>query len=151
MTKPSSKLVHILIGKAIVETALVGAFAVWFNFTAFPPTFRGWGEAVGASRSIAGWVVNSASPWERVEVQLFIDEKFVATQLADHSRTDVRDAGWTRDEWHGYNFQVISTVPGEHVARVYAIHKSGAGARYTLQLVGDPISFSITPDGELIR
>ena len=32
---------------------------------------------------ISGWAVNNASPWERVEVQLFIDGKFVASAIAD--------------------------------------------------------------------
>jgi len=151
MTKPSSKLINILIGKAIIETVLVGSFAVWFNFSVFPPTFHGWGEAVSDTRSVAGWAVNNASPWERVEVQLFIDDKFVANQSAALSRTDVKDAGWANDEWHGYNFQVSASNPGKHVARVYAVHKSGSGARYTLQLLGDPINFSITEAGALIR
>ena len=147
MKTPSSKLAHILIGKAIIETILVGAIAVGFYVTAFPPTFHGWGQAVSESRSIAGWAVNNGSPWERVEVQLFIDGKFVAARPANLSRPDVSRAGWARDEWHGYRFDIGNIERGDHEARIYAVHSSGSLERYTLQLLGDPIRFSILPDG----
>jgi hypothetical protein len=135
-----SQLINLLIGKSILETILAGtlAVAVWTN--AFPPTFHGWGEAV-RSQAIAGWAVNNAAPWERVEVQLFIDEKLYASQVAQISRADVVTAGWTKDEWHGYNFALNGLAPGDHEARVYALHRSGE--RMTLQLLGDPIRFSV--------
>jgi len=148
MKHSSSRLVNLLIGKAIAETVLVGVIAVGFYLTAFPPTFHGWGEALSESRSIAGWAVNSAEPWERVEVQLFVDDKFVGTQVASLSRPDVRDAGWARDEWRGYNFSVTDLTKGSHVARVYAVHKSGDGTRYTLQQLGDPIVFGVNDNGK---
>lgn len=147
MNHPSSKLINVLIGKAIIETVLVGVIAVGFYVSAFPPTFHGWGEAVPASRSISGWAVNDASPWERVEVQLFIDGKLVGSQIANQSRPDVQAAGWARDEWHGYSFQVSAVSFGSHSARVYAVHPSGNGRRYTLQLLGDPILFTAESDG----
>jgi hypothetical protein len=138
MTPSRSQLVHLLIGKSILETILVGTLAVVVWTKAFPPTFHGWGEAVG-SQAIAGWAVNSASPWERVEVQLFIDGKLAGTQVAQLSRPDVAAAGWARDEWHGYNFVLTGVQAGNHEARVYALHRSGN--RITLQLLGDPIPF----------
>jgi hypothetical protein len=145
--KSSSKLIHILIGKAIIEVVLIGAIAVGFNVVAFPPTFHGWGEADEATRAIAGWAVNDASPWERVEVQLFIDGEFLGEQVAAISRPDVARAGWTRDEWHGYNFSQLKLPAGQHEARAYAVHQSGGGARYTLQMLGDPIGLIVNPDG----
>jgi hypothetical protein len=147
MKRHSSTLINTLIGKAIIETLLVGAIAVGFFVTAFPPTFHGWGEAVISSRSIAGWAVNNASPWERVEVQLFVDEKFVNTQVANSPRPDVKNAGWARDEWHGYNFELSNLSQGLHQARVYAVRQSGAGARYTLQMLGDPVMFDVDAKG----
>ena len=147
MTNPASKLINILIGKAVIETILVGALAVGFFVNAFPPTFHGWGEAVVAARSISGWAVNDASPWERVEVQLFIDDKLVEAQVASKSRPDVKAAGWARDEWHGYEFQVNGISPGAHTVCVYAVHKSGGGSRYTLQLLGDRVYFKVSDDG----
>lgn len=140
MKNPRSQLINLLLGKSILETILVGTIAVVVFLNVFPPTFKGWGEAVIETRSIAGWAVNNAEPWERVEVQLFIDGKLYGTQLAQLSRPDVSAAGWARDEWHGYNFTTDDLAPGEHEARVYALHRSGN--RFTLQLLGDPIRFT---------
>jgi hypothetical protein len=140
MNNPRSQLVNLLIGKSILETMLVGTIAVVIFLDVFPPTFHGWGEAVVETRSVAGWAVNNAEPWERVEVQLFIDGKLYGAQVAQLSRSDVAAAGWAKDEWHGYNFVISELEPGNHEARVYALHRSGD--RFTLQLLGDPIRFT---------
>ncbi|MEP6706496.1 MAG: hypothetical protein ABJC05_03195 [Pyrinomonadaceae bacterium] len=138
-------MAELLIAKSIIETLLVGAIAVVFYLSLFPPFFRGWGET--APHEIAGWAVNQNSPWERVQVQLFIDGGFVATAVANRSRPDVQAAGWSADEWHGYFFPAPPLTPGEHVAQVYAMH--GAGTRRTLQLLGDPIRFVVDANGVL--
>jgi hypothetical protein len=140
MKNPRSQLINLLIGKSILETILVATIAVVVFVNVFPPTFKGWGEAVVETRSIAGWAVNNAEPWQRVEVQLFIDGKLYGSQVAQLSRPDVSAAGWAKDEWHGYNFEVRDLEPGNHEARVYALHRSGN--RFTLQLLGDPIRFT---------
>ena len=137
-TRP--QLVNLLIGKSIFETLFVGTLAVVVWMNAFPPTFHGWGE-VTKSQTIAGWAVNNAAPRDHVEVQLFIDGKLYATQLAEISRRDIVTAGWAKDEWHGYDFAVAGLAPGPHEARVYALHRSGG--RMTLQLLGDPIPFAV--------
>ena len=142
-----TRLVNLLIAKSILETILVGTIAVVVYLNAFPPTFHGWGEAVPGSKSVSGWVVSDADPWRRVEVQLFIDGKLIGTQVAHLSRPDVVAAGWSKDEWHGYSFEVIGLPAGPHEARVYALHSSGAGTRFTLQMLGDPIRFEVSADG----
>lgn len=146
-----SQLVNLLIAKSVLETILVGTIALVVYLNAFPPTFHGWGEAVVASQSVAGWVVSDADPWRRVEVQLFVDGKLVGTQVAHLSRPDVLAAGWSRDEWHGYSFQLAGLNPGAHEAKVYALHSSNKGARYSLQLLGDPIRFEVQMDGSWSR
>ena len=150
MTNPA-KLVNIIIGKAFIEALLVGAIAVGFYAQAFPPTFRGWGEVLDGSQSIAGWAVNNATAEERVEVQLFVDGRFVESQIASISRPDVKAAGWARDEWHGYKFELRALNAGAHEARIYALHPSGDGVRQTLQMLGDPIRFVVNADGTLQR
>jgi len=137
-------LVNVLIVKSILDTVLVSTIAVVVYLNAFPPTFHGWGEAVVEERSIAGWAVNNADPWQRVEVQLFVDGKFAGTQLAQLSRPDVAAAGWSKDEWHGYRFD-LKLAAGAHEVRVYAVHASGSG--YTLQLLGDPIRVNVNEAG----
>ena len=142
-----TRLVNFLIVKSILDTVLVATIAVVVYLNAFPPTFHGWGEAVVQEQRIAGWAVNDADPWQSVEVQIFIDGKFVGMQLAELSRPDVAAAGWTRDPWHGYSFVVSDLKTGPHDARVYAVHSSSNATRYTLQLLGDPIRFEVTEDG----
>ena len=141
------RLVNLLIAKSILETIVIGTIAVVIYVNAFPPTFHGWGEVVLESETIAGWAVNNAKPWDRVEVQLFIDGKFMGKQVAELSRPDVFAAGWSKDEWHGYSFMMPGLPDGPHEARVYAQHASGNGSRFTLQLLGDAIRFEVNADG----
>ena len=140
-------MVHVLIGKSILETLLVGALAVFTFISVLPPHFRGWAEVTNAG--ISGWAVNNAAPWDRVEVQLFVDGNFIASRVANESRPDVMRAGWSKDEWHGYTFSINSLNSGSHEARIYALHDSGEGTRKSLQLLGEPISFSVDASGKL--
>src|SRR5262245_10154617 len=149
MNSPA-KLVNVLIGKSILETILVGSIAVGFYLDAFPPTFHGWGEAVVASQAISGWAVNNARPWERVQVQLFIDGKFAGSQVAQMSRPDVVKAGWAKDEWRGYQLKVDELGAGLHEARVFALHQADS-SRSTLQLLGEPILFAADENGRLVE
>ena len=141
MPTPNRKLVNVLIGKSIIETLLVGALAVVTFIIVFPPHFHGWGEVT--DQAIAGWAVNNVEPYQRVPVQLFINGEFVAAAVADLSRPDVSAAGWARDPWHGYEFRLPSLPPGRHEARIYAAHDSGDGNRKSLQLLGNPLTFTI--------
>jgi hypothetical protein len=147
MKIPSTRLVHVLIGKSILETLLIGTLAVLTFITILPPYFHGWGEVTDAG--IAGWVVNDAAPLDRVEVQLFIDGEFASTSRANEPRPDVSAAGWAKDPWHGYSFRLPALNAGLHEARVYALHDSGGRTRKSLQLVGDPILFSVDSNGTL--
>jgi hypothetical protein len=143
---PPMRIVHILIGKSIFETLLLVSLVVVFFLDAFPQ-FHGWGEVT--PQGISGWVVNNSAPWDRVEVQLFVNGKFAGRAVANESRIDVVRAGWSEDEWHGYTFPISTDQTGIHEARVYALHDSGQGKRKTLQLVGDPLRFTLSHDGTI--
>jgi hypothetical protein len=147
MKIPFAALVHVLVGKSIAEALLVGALAVFAYVAVLPPHFHGWGELTDTG--IAGWAVNNAKPWERVEVQLFLDGAFAATEIANLTRPDVVGAGWAKDEWHGYSFRLAALNVGEHEARVYALHDAGDGRRKSLQLLGEPVRFSVDTSGKL--
>jgi len=149
MKKSSTSLVHFLIGKSVIEALLVGALAVFTYITILPPYFRGAGEIT--ETGVAGWAVDQANPWARVEVQLFINGRFIAHTVANKSRPDVLADGRSRDEWHGYVIPISELGQGTHEARVYALHDSGDGARKTLQLLGSPIQFSIDSNGKPVE
>lgn len=139
--KPTSQLVNLLIAKSILETVLVGAFAVVVYTKLFPPTFHGWGEAVVEEKAIYGWVVNNARPDDRVEVEVYVDGQYSGRSLAAGPRPDIVAAGWSQDPYHGYAVWISKLPPGKHEARVYAVHRSDDGRKFTLQLIGDPIQF----------
>lgn len=151
MAIPSARLVNILIGKSIIETLVVGALAVFTFMSVLPPYFRGSAEAT--TTGVSGWAVNHASSAERVEVQLFVDGRFVAQGTADQRRPDVSAAGWAQDDFHGFEFPLSLPATDRsqtHEARVYILHDDGRGVRKSLQLLGSPIPLAIGEDGKLI-
>jgi hypothetical protein len=142
-----SKLVNTLIGKSILEALLVGVVAIVSFLSLFPPTYHGWGEVVPAKQAIAGWAVDSAKPYERLKVQLYLDGSYVDEQISEHSRPDVVTAGWSKDPWHGWQFALPAVVPGVHEVRVYVVTEGEGASRLTLQLLGDPLRFEVLKDG----
>ena len=137
-----SKLLHLLLSKSMAEALLVTAVAVGFYFSTTNRHLRGVLDRAD-NQTVTGWVVDEAQPATRVEVQLFIDEKFTAGAVAGGFRPDVHEARRANDDWHGFVFQTPSLPAGEHEARVYALYSGGAGTRRTLQLVGKPFRFRI--------
>ena len=134
------KIANRLIAKSIIEVLFVVALVVVAQYRAFHPSFRGDAEATPDGH-IAGWVVDDANQTRRVEVQLYIDEKFFAQTIADHPRPDVRASGRAADEFCGIDFVLPALADGTHEARVYALHSSSADTRKTLQLINHPVVF----------
>lgn len=140
--KSRAKLIHVLIAKSIAEALLITAIVVGFYFATTNPNLRG--VLDNADREfVNGWVADDAHPWSRVEVQLFIDDKFAGNAVAAEYRPDVRAAKRAEDDWHGFVFKTPQLPAGEHEARVYALHSNAAGERRTLQLIGKPLRFRL--------
>jgi hypothetical protein len=126
----------------MAEALLVTAVAVGFYFATTNRHLTG--VLDGADRrTVSGWAVDAGQPAARVEVQLFIDDRFVGDAVAAEFRPDLREAHRAEDDWHGFIFQTPALAVGEHEARVYALHSSGSGARRTLQLIGKPFRFRV--------
>lgn len=139
-SKARAKLVHLLISKSIAEAVLITAVAVAFFFATTNPSLRGVLDAADKD-SVTGWAVDDARPSARIEVQLFIDDRFAADTVADKYRPDVNAAKRAGDDWHGFVFVTPQLATGDHEARVYAVHSNGMGSRRTLQLIGKPYRF----------
>ncbi|HEY0081311.1 MAG TPA: hypothetical protein VGB61_00870 [Pyrinomonadaceae bacterium] len=141
-----SRLSHALIAKSLAEALFVVALAVYFSYTNFNPYFRG-SVDVADGRVVTGWVVNEASPGERVEVHLYVDGHFVARRLADAPRPDVFEAGRSLDAAHGFVFNLPPLPPNRtYEARVYAMHATGEATRRALQQFGAARQFSVKAD-----
>ena len=135
-------IVHLLIGKSIAEALLVTGVAAGFYLSTTNPNLRGWLDQADAS-TISGWAVDEGNPGSRVEVQLFIDDKFIEQRAAAEFRPDVHRAARATDDWHGFIFKTPALPAGEHEARVYLIHRGASPARRTLQIIGKPLRFTI--------
>jgi len=140
--KARAGLIHLLISKSMAEALLITAVAVGFYFATTNPNLRGVLDNVDDAW-VTGWAVDEANPSARVEIQLFVDDVFAGHALANQYRPDVRNAKHADDDWHGFVFQTPKLSPGEHQARVYAVHSNGSGARRTLQLIGKPCNFRV--------
>lgn len=136
------KLLQLLIGKSIAEALLVTAIGAGFYLVTTNPNLRGWLDQADA-QTVSGWAVDEQNSGARVEVQLFIDEKFVEHRVAADFRPDVRQAQRANDDWHGFVFKTPLLAPGEHEARVYAVHRGTTTARRTLQIIGRPLRFRV--------
>lgn len=132
------RLARLLAGKAFLELLLLTALVVGFSRAAFPSSVEGGLDAAEA-RGVSGWAVDRARPGEAVEVQLYLDGRFVASAVADRPRPDAPAPGDAGADGHGFLFKLEPPRAGGQEARVYAVRASGGGARRTLRLVGGPV------------
>src|SRR5439155_371362 len=86
-----SNLINLLITKSVAEALLVTATAVGFYLVTTNPNLRGWLDQAD-QRTVSGWVVDDKEADIRVEVQLYVDDKFVADRSAADFRPDVHQA-----------------------------------------------------------
>lgn len=136
-------LIKLIIGKAFVETLFVLALGVWFSYSLFNPRIRGRIDVADA-RTVAGWTLDENSPHEPLQVQLFINDRYVAHTIADRARPDIVVAGRAASEAHGFEFTIpVALDAGEYEASVYVVNKNNTGARRALMLVGVPVRFRV--------
>ena len=137
-----SNLINLLITKSVAEALLVTATAVGFYLVTTNPNLRGWLDQAD-QRTVSGWVVDDKEAGIRVEVQLYVDDKFVADRSAADFRPDVHQARRAADDWHGFVFTTPELPKGEHEAKVYAVYGGRSFARRTLQIIGQPLRFRV--------
>ncbi|HEV8590414.1 MAG TPA: hypothetical protein VGQ72_16215 [Pyrinomonadaceae bacterium] len=135
-------LFQLLIGKSVAEALLVTAVAAGFYLTTTNPNLRGWLDQAD-TETVSGWAVDDGNAANRVDVQLFIDDRFIEQRSANDFRPDVHQAKRAEDDWHGFVFKTPALPPGEHEARVYAVYRGASATRRTLQIIGKPLHFRI--------
>ena len=132
--------VRLLIGKSIVEALLATTVAAGVFLATTNPNLRGWLDQADGN-TISGWAVDDGNAGRRVDVQLFIDDKFIEQRAANELRADVHRTNRAQDDWHGFIFKTPVLAAGEHEARVYVLPSGAISARRTLQIIGNPLRF----------
>jgi hypothetical protein len=138
-----SRLLKAVLAKSFIEIILVCVVATLAAFSTFGPRLRGAIDVADQTR-VAGWAVAPEAPEVALEVQLFIDEKLVASKLADEERTDLVRPGVTSNPNHGFNFDLtqINLAPGRHAAQVYTLRPAGAN-KILLPIMKQPSVFEV--------
>jgi len=113
-----------------------------FETTSAPaePYFKVWVD-VATRLTVRGWVVNKDAPTQPVNVQLYIDGRFVEARLADYPRPDLKPGGLFENDKVGFIFMIPTLLSGTHEARVYAVRQTENGGR-SLRLIGRPLVFA---------
>lgn len=142
--RDGARLSKILVGKSLVETLFVVALVVAFSYTHFNPRLRGTLDAAN-EHEVSGWVVDESAPARQVEVELYIDDHFVARRRADATRPDVLAAGRAVSAYHGFTFETppLPARDGEYEARVFAVQEGADRDRIGLQMVGKSLRFTV--------
>ncbi|MDQ3010286.1 MAG: hypothetical protein M3X11_06250 [Acidobacteriota bacterium] len=148
-TSVASRLLRAVIAKSFVEVALVCLVATLAALTTFSPQLRGAIDVAGGGR-VAGWVHDPQSPDQSIEVQLFIDEKFVAAMRADERRDDLVSTGATTQPHHGFSFSIesLNLTGGEHRAQAYAVRNAAGANKILLPITAAPHTFRVDQNRE---
>jgi hypothetical protein len=118
-------LLKAIVAKALIEIILVCAVATFTAFSSFSPRLRG-DIDVASQRRVAGWVLAPEAPDVVIEVQLFVDDKLLASQLANEQRSNLVRYGLSPNPYHGFYFDLnqFNLAPGRHTVQVYALREA---------------------------
>lgn len=142
LSKKTTRILYAIIAKAIIEIVLFAGIASYSAWANFHPSVRGALDLVGGVQ-ISGWAADPGSGEHPVEVQLFIDGRFCASQTAASPRPDLVTAGATTTSGHGFSFDLRS-VPlsrGHHIAEVFVLRNGLNGNLVLIPLSNDKRSF----------
>jgi hypothetical protein len=132
------RLARLIAAKLVLDLLFVGAFALYTHAVTFRHDFEGALEHIDGNGA-RGWVVDHERPGEAVEVQLFLNGKFVAAAVASEPLPG--DSAGTTPIGARRAFVFEFRRSGEYEARVYAVREGRGGTRRTLHLIGEPRHF----------
>jgi hypothetical protein len=140
----ATKLLRAVIAKSLLEILFVCGVATFAAFSHFSPWLRGAIDVADQTR-VAGWVHDPLAPHEAIEVQLFIDDHFVAAQYADEPRHDLVVSGAASKPQHGFSFALagLALAAGQHTAQVYAVRKAAGANKALLPLARTAVTFEV--------
>jgi hypothetical protein len=141
----ATRLLRGVLAKAGLEIGFVCVIATLAAFQNASPLLRGAVDVAGAAH-VAGWAYDPLTPDTALDVQLFVDERFIALQRAEKVRVDLVKAGATPTAAHGFDFD-LSQVPlakGTHTAQVYAVRNAAGKNKSLIPLSKTPHVFQVT-------
>lgn len=145
-TEPTvaTKLLRAVIAKTFLEILFICIIVTLAAFKNYSPLLRGAIDVADQTR-VSGWAHDPQAPDQPLDVQLFIDDQFIATQTADQRRDDLVRAGATKLPQHGFRFDLASTslAEGRHAAQVYAVRAAAGTNKMLLPLAKQPVVFEI--------
>src|SRR5262249_1563261 len=120
-----SRLLKAIVAKSVIEIILVCVVATFTAFSSFSPRLRG-DIDVANQRRVAGWVLAPEAPDVAIEVQLFVGEKLLASQLANEQRNNLVRYGLSPNPYHGFYFDLnrFNLAPGRYTVQVYALREA---------------------------
>jgi hypothetical protein len=138
-------LLRAVIAKSFIEIVLVCVVVTLAAFSTFSPQLRGAIDVADGAR-IAGWVHDPRSASAPLEVQLFIDGRLAAMELAEGKRPDLVESGVTANPDHGFDFDLapLNLPPGRHTAQVYALRRAAGANRILLPVTKQPSVFEVS-------
>ncbi len=141
-TTVATKLLRAVIAKSFLEILFICVIATLAAFKNYSPLLRG-AIDVADRTQVSGWAHDPQAPGESLEVQLFIDDQFIATQRAEQRRDDLVRAGATKLPNHGFRFDLTSVglAEGRHTVQVYAVRAAAGTNKMLLPLAKQPIPF----------
>jgi hypothetical protein len=139
-----SRLLKAIVAKSLIEIILVCAVATFTAFSSFSPRLRG-AIDVANQRRVAGWVLAPEAPDVAIEVQLFVDDKILASQLANEQRNNLVRYGLSPNPYHGFYFDLnqFNLAPGRHTAQVYALRSASGANKILSPIAKQPWVFEV--------
>jgi hypothetical protein len=136
IVSPATRLLTAVIVKSVAETLFLGTVVALAAFTYFSPALRGKIDEADATH-LQGWVYDPWKPAEKLVVQLYVDDQFVASTRADASAKSA--------PYHGFHFLISPKqfAPGIHRAQVYAVRKTPRGSRTLLPVDKEKRTFDV--------
>lgn len=139
----SARILRAVAAKSLLDLLIVCALVAAAALANLHPFVRGAIDVADATR-VAGWAYDPLSSNEALEVQLFIDGRFVASEMADERRNDLVERGATVQPGHGFTFRLAPLAPGRYEAQVYVVRSSFGRSKMLLPLSRTPIAFEVS-------
>ncbi len=140
----ASRLLRAVLAKSFIEILFVCVIVAFAAFSNFSPLLRGTIDEVNQTR-ISGWVYDPLSPDESIDVQLFIDSRFIASKPANEIRIDLVEAGATTKPNHGFTFTFdsLNLSEGIHTVQIYALRKAAGANKALIPISKTPQTFKV--------